>query len=99
MGLLNFFKKKGHPSDKTQEDYIAMQSQYAEQMTDSFNDAYGGTFDFSEESLETLDEVLGMCRQNEDDLDGSEYENIVNQARGYLFEVAIRNLWRALLLV
>ncbi len=96
MGIFNFFKKKAinnpsEPLDEQQKEFIEMASNNAERIVSSFNEPFGGTLDYSEKSLSTLDEILSNFSEHQDEVDDEMKSDLIAQAGSYIFEVARRN--------
>ena len=98
MGLFDFFKKKPYqknddnPIDETQLEFIEKSTNNAERLISSFNERLDNALDYSESSLEVLDEdILSLFFENKDDIDSGMLEDIIAQAGSYIFEVARRN--------
>ena len=106
MGLFDFFKKKqdvgkqpapNRPesadsgADEAQLAFINDATANAERIVGSFNDKYDGAFDYSEKSLEALDELLDNFSDFADQMDDGMKEDLIAQAGSYIFEVARRN--------
>ncbi|HEX7846569.1 MAG TPA: hypothetical protein VF476_12280 [Chitinophagaceae bacterium] len=106
MGLFDFFKKKkdeekqsgsiqptqtDNVADEAQQAFIHDSAANAERIVSSFNDKYDGAFDYSEKSLEALDELLDNFADFKDQMDDGMKEDLIEQAGSYIFEVARRN--------
>jgi hypothetical protein len=106
MGFFNFFKKNKIASNKiqnnqhsleketlddAQQEFIDNSISNAERIVRAFNDNYNGAFDYSEESLATLDELLDNIIDFGEQMDDSMKNDLIAQAGSYIFEVARRN--------
>ncbi|TWI03161.1 hypothetical protein IQ05_00090 [Flavobacterium tiangeerense] len=107
MGLFDFFKKKNNEEqqkhelvrlkqadnvvDEAQQEFINDSTANAERIVESFNEKYEGAFDYSEESLVELDELLENFAEFGDQMDDEMKEDLIAQAGSYIFEVARRN--------
>ncbi|MDO5616687.1 MAG: hypothetical protein Q4G16_10885 [Cruoricaptor ignavus] len=103
MGLFDFFKKKQNQNDEhlqpspkqqvdeAQKEFINDSSANAERIIQSFNEKYDGAFDYSVESLESLDELLDNFADFKDQMDEEMMSDLIAQAGSYIFEVARRN--------
>ncbi|WP_350287748.1 hypothetical protein [uncultured Croceitalea sp.] len=98
MGIFDFFKKKTNaktnenPIDETQLEFIEKSTNNAERLISSFNERLDDGLDYSESSLNVLDEeILSLFSENKDDMDSGMLEDIIAQAGSYIFEVARRN--------
>ncbi|HMU05912.1 MAG TPA: hypothetical protein PJ990_19900 [Saprospiraceae bacterium] len=101
MGFFNFFKNKPNQDDiqqsesnqidESQREFIQDMTNNAERIVEAYNDALGGTLDFSVNSLYVLDELLEQFHQNKDEVDEEMLSDLIGQAGGYIFEVARRN--------
>ncbi|MBP6424753.1 MAG: hypothetical protein KA278_03425 [Flavobacterium sp.] len=101
MGFFKFFKGKNNQEDDhqsesnqiddTQKEFIQDMAGNAERIVEAYNEALGGTLDFSVNSLKVLDELLEQFHQNKDEIDEEMMSDLIGQAGGYIFEVARRN--------
>lgn len=101
MGFFNFFKNKPNKDDiqqsesnqidESQREFIQDMTSNAERIVEAYNEALGGTLDFSVNSLHVLDELLEQFHQNKDEVDEEMLNDLIGQAGGYIFEVARRN--------
>jgi hypothetical protein len=106
MGLFDFFKKNKDEEqqpeppqpkqadnivDEAQQEFIDDSTANAERIVESFNEKYDGAFDYSEESLVALDELLDNFADFGDEMDEEMREDLIAQAGSYIFEVARRN--------
>lgn len=106
MGIFDFFKKKKNAEeqnksaqpkqvenviDEAQQEFIDDSTANAERIVESFNEKYEGAFDYSENSLVALDELLENFADFADQMDEEMKEDLIAQAGSYIFEVARRN--------
>lgn len=106
MGLFDFLKKiKGKQQqndsiqpkqteivvDEAQQEFINDSTANSERIVESFNEKYDGAFDYSEDSLVALDELLDNFADFAEQLDEEMKEDLIAQAGSYIFEVARRN--------
>ena len=106
MGIFDFFKKRKNAEEQTksaqpkqvenvideaQQEFIDDSTANAERIVESFNEKYEGAFDYSENSLVALDELLENFADFADQMDEEMKEDLIAQAGSYIFEVARRN--------
>ena len=101
MGFFNFFKNKNKQEDipqsesnqidDSQKEFIQDMTGNAERIVEAYNQALGGSLDYSVKSLKVLDELLEQFHQNKDEVDEEILSDLIGQAGGYIFEVARRN--------
>lgn len=101
MGFFKFFKGKNNQEDNhqsesnqiddSQKEFIQNMTGNAERIVEAYNEALGGTLDFSVNSLKVLDELLEQFHQNKDEIDEEMLSDLIGQAGAYIFEVARRN--------
>jgi hypothetical protein len=106
MGLFDIFKKKpaqqvsaaqpGQPQaqqpskDEVQQEFIAAATANAERFVQSAAGRSGNQLDYSEQSLEILDELLGEVAAFRNEMDAALISDLTAQAGSYIFEVARR---------
>src|SRR5215203_2874305 len=106
MGLFDFFKKNNNNEkqpepqtpketdnivDEAQQQFIDDSISNAERFVQSFNEKYDGAFDYSENSLEALDELIESFADFADEIDEEMKSDLIAQAGSYILEVARRN--------